>query len=71
VVLFRRRTCRQEVAELLQAMADKHPTGAIYVAWDNEDTHADAEIEAVLKFLVNTANHKLFKCPFYCEMASY
>lgn len=32
VVLFRRRKRRQEVAELLQALVDKHPTGTIDVA---------------------------------------
>jgi transposase len=49
VVLFRRRKRRQEVTELLQALVDKHPTGTIYVAWDNADTHADDEIEAVVR----------------------
>ena len=49
VVLFRRRKRRQEVAELLQVLVDKHPTGTIYVAWDNADTHADDEVEAVVR----------------------
>jgi transposase len=49
VVLFRRRKRRQEVAEPLQALVDKHPTGMIYVAWDNADTHADDEVEAVVR----------------------
>jgi transposase len=49
VVLFRRRKRRQEVTELLQALVDKHPTGTIYVAWDNADTHADDEVEAVVR----------------------
>jgi putative transposase len=49
VVLFRRRKRRQEVAELLQALVDKHPMGTISVAWDNADTHADAEIEAIVR----------------------
>jgi transposase len=49
VVLFRRRKRRREVAELLQAVIDQHPTGTIYIAWDNADTHADAEIEAVVR----------------------
>jgi len=49
VVLFRRRKRRQEVAELLQVLVDKHPTGTIYVAWDNADTHADQEVEAVVR----------------------
>jgi putative transposase len=49
VMLFRRRKRRREVAELLQTLADKHPTGTIYVAWDNADTHADDKIEAVVR----------------------
>jgi len=49
VILFRRRKRRLEVAELLQALVDKHPTGTIYVAWDNADTHEDDEVEAVVR----------------------
>jgi len=49
VVLFRRRKRRQEVAELLQALVDQHPTGTIFVAWDNASTHQDDEVEAVLR----------------------
>ena len=49
VVLCRRRKRRQERAERLQALVDKHPTGTIYVTWDNADTHADDEVEAVVR----------------------
>jgi transposase len=49
VVLFRRRKRRREVAELLQVLVDKHPTGTIYVTWDHADTHADDDVEAVLR----------------------
>jgi transposase len=49
VVLFRRCKRRREVAELLQALVDKHPTGTIDVAWDHADTHVDEEIEAVVR----------------------
>jgi transposase len=49
VVLFRRRKRRREAAELLQALVDKHPTGTIYVTWANADTHADDEVEAVVR----------------------
>jgi putative transposase len=49
VVLFRRRKRRVEIAELLQALLDKHPTGTIYVAWDNVDTHEDDEVEEVVR----------------------
>ncbi len=49
VVLFERRKRREEIAALLEALVAKHPTGTIYVAWDNADTHADQEIEEVVR----------------------
>ena len=49
VVLFRKRKRRKEVAELLQTLIDKHPTGTVYVAWDNSVTHEDDEIEAIVR----------------------
>lgn len=49
VVLFRQRKRRCEVAELLQAILDRHPTETIYIAWDNSSTHHDAEVEAVVR----------------------
>jgi transposase len=49
VVLVRRHKRRREVAALLQALLDKHPQERVYVAWDNASTHADDEIEAVVR----------------------
>jgi putative transposase len=49
VVLFQRRTRRQEIALWLEALMEKHPTGPIYVAWDNASMHEDDEIEAVVR----------------------
>jgi transposase len=49
IVIFRRHKRRLEVAELLQALLDKHPTETIYVAWDNVSTHEDDEVEAVVR----------------------
>jgi len=49
VVLCRRRKRRTEVAELLQALVDRHPTGTICVTGDNADTHADDEVAAVVR----------------------
>ncbi len=49
VVIFRKRKRRQEIAELLQMLVDKHPTGSIYIAWDNATTHQDDEVEAVVR----------------------
>jgi transposase len=49
VVVFRKHKRRREIAELLHMLVDKHPTGTIYLAWDNASTHEDDEIEAVVR----------------------
>ena len=49
VVLFRRRKRRREIAQLLQALLEKHPEEIVYVAWDNANTHEDDEVEAVVR----------------------
>lgn len=49
LVLVRQHKRRREVAQLLQALLDKHPTKIIYVAWDNCTTHQDDEVEAVVR----------------------
>jgi transposase len=49
VVLVRRHKRRREIAELLQALLDQHPTSTVYVAWDNANTHEDDEVEAVVR----------------------
>lgn len=49
VVQFQRRKGRKEIAQLLEALVAKHPTGTIYVTWDNADTHEDDEVEEVVR----------------------
>jgi putative transposase len=49
VVIIRKRKRRQEVAELLSALLEKHSKEIIYVAWDNSNTHEDDEVEAVVR----------------------
>jgi len=49
VVIIRRRKRRKEVAELLEALLEKHPQETIYIAWDNARTHQDEEIEAIVR----------------------
>lgn len=49
LVLVRRRKRRKEIAELLEALLEKHPDETIYVAWDNANTHQDDEVEAVVR----------------------
>jgi transposase len=49
LVQFQRRKRRKEIAQLLEALVEKHATGTIYVAWDNADTHEDDEVEEVVR----------------------
>jgi transposase len=49
VVLVKRHKRRKEIAELLDALVEKHPTGTIYVAWDNAGTHEDDEVEVAVR----------------------
>jgi len=49
VVQFQQHKRRQEMAQLLEALVNKHPTGTIYVVWDNANTHEDDEVDAVVQ----------------------
>src|SRR5260221_6262110 len=49
VVLFQRHKRRKEIPLLLEALLEQHPTGTIYVAWDNANTHEDDEVELVVR----------------------
>jgi putative transposase len=49
LVVFRSHKRRRDIAVLLQALLERHPTGTIYLAWDNCNTHQDDEIEAVVR----------------------
>lgn len=48
-MLFRVHKRRRELAELLQGLLERHPQQTVYVAWDNANTHADDEIEALVR----------------------
>jgi putative transposase len=49
VVQFHRHKRRKEIAALLGALLERHPTGTVYIAWDNASTHEDDEVEAVVR----------------------
>jgi transposase len=49
VVQFQLHKRRKEIAQLLSALLEKHPSGTVYVAWDNANTHEDDEVEAVAR----------------------
>ena len=69
VVLFRRCKRRREIAELLQTLVDKHPTGTIYIAWDNADMNQDDEVKAVVRGAVGQL--VLLYLPTYSPLAEY
>ncbi|MGN6757554.1 MAG: hypothetical protein ACTHMJ_14315 [Thermomicrobiales bacterium] len=45
VVQFHCHKQRPALARLLGALLAKHPTGTVYVAWDNASTREDDEVE--------------------------
>jgi transposase len=49
VVVFKTHKRRRDLAALLHARLEKHPTETVYVAWANATTQADDEIEAVVR----------------------
>jgi putative transposase len=49
VVQFQRHKRRKEIAQLLEALLEKHPKERIFVTWDNVNTHEDDEVEAVVR----------------------
>jgi putative transposase len=49
LVLVRRHKRRSEIAQLLEAMLERHPDERVYVAWDNATTHFAGEVEDVLR----------------------
>ena len=49
IVQFRRHKRRQEIAQRLEAVLGKHPTGTISVAWDDAGTHENDAMEDVVR----------------------
>ncbi len=49
LVLVRQHKRRVEVAELLQALLDKHPAQTIYITGNHCSTHQDADIESLIR----------------------
>lgn len=45
IVQFHRHKRRKEIVQLLAALLAHHPTGTVYVTWDNAATHEDDEVE--------------------------
>ena len=46
---IQKRKKREQIAQLLEKLVEKHPTQTIYVAWDNASTHQDNEVETVVR----------------------
>ena len=49
VVLCTPHKRRREIAALLHALLEQHPTETVSVAWDNATTHEDDDVEAVVR----------------------
>lgn len=49
MVLVRRPKRRKEIAELLEALLEKHHDETIYIAWDNANTHQDYVVEMIVR----------------------
>jgi putative transposase len=49
VMITREHKRKGDIAVMLQALLAKHPTGTIYLTWDNATTHFDDDIDEVLK----------------------
>jgi hypothetical protein len=68
VVLVRRRKRRREIAELLQALVDKHPHGRVYVAWDNSGTHQDDEGLNPIEMLRRQFRREVTHCELFANV---
>jgi putative transposase len=49
VVFFKTQKRRRESVALLQALLEQPPIETVYVTWENATTHADDEVEAVVR----------------------
>jgi transposase len=49
VVQFQQHKRHREIAQLREALVEKHPIGTIYIAWDNVNTHQDEEMDAIVQ----------------------
>jgi transposase len=49
IVQFHQHKRRKEMALLLSALLERHPTGTIYVVWDNANTHSKEDVQTVLE----------------------
>jgi transposase len=49
VMITRDHKRKEDIAVMLRTLVERHPTGTIYLTWDNAYTHFGGEIETVLK----------------------
>lgn len=49
VLRLEKRKKREQIANLLEDLLDKHPNETVYVAWDNADTHSGGKVEDVVR----------------------
>lgn len=56
VVRLEKRKKREQIAQLLEELLEKHPTETVYVAWDNADTHSGGKVEEVVRAAAGRLN---------------
>ena len=49
LVRLEKRKKREQIANLLEDLLDKHTNETVYVAWDNADTHSGGKVEEVVR----------------------
>ena len=49
VMITRKHKRKGDIVAMVQALVDRHPTGRIYLTWDNAYTHFGGEIETIRK----------------------
>ena len=49
VMITREHKCNGDIAVFLCALLERHPTGTIYLTWDNATTHFGGDVDRVLK----------------------
>ena len=49
VMITRKHKRKPDIAAFLRALLAQHPTGTIYLAWDNATTHFGGDVDKVLK----------------------
>jgi putative transposase len=56
VVMIQKHKKREQIAQLLEQLLEKHTKETIYVAWDNADMHSGGKVEEVIRAAAGRLN---------------